>query len=94
MKVTFAIACFLSSASAIKLTTSDSGPWVYDASKTPWDKDSLADCPGPGRTIMDDGSTHVSKYPNVGATCKMQRASVASDSFVQVEEGKHSKKAP
>ena len=61
MKVTFAIACFLSSASAIKLTTTDSGPWTWDPAATPWEKDSLPDCPGPGRTVMDDGKTHVSK---------------------------------
>ena len=38
----------------------------------PWDKDSLPDCPEGRRTIMDDGKTHVSKYPYVGATCKVQ----------------------
>lgn len=32
---------------------------------------------------MDDGKTHVSKYPNVGSTCKFQTDSVASESLVQ-----------
>lgn len=71
MKITFAVACLLSSSKAVKL--SNNGPWEWDASKTPWDRDTLPDCPSDsGRTIMDDGKTHVSKYPNVGATCKMQ----------------------
>ena len=38
----------------------------------PWDPESLPACPGEGRTIMDDGKTHVSKYPYVGATCVLQ----------------------
>ena len=38
-----------------------------------WEKDTLPDCPeDESRTRMDDGKTHVSKYPNVGATCKLQ----------------------
>ena len=42
----------------------------------PWDKDSLPECPkDPSRTLMDDRKTHVTKYPYVGATCKMQVAS-------------------
>ena len=32
---------------------------------------------------MDDGKTHVSKYPNVGATCKVQKSAIASESLVQ-----------
>ena len=41
--------------------------------REPWDKDSLPDCPAdPERTVMDDGETHVTKYPYVGATCKLQ----------------------
>ena len=38
----------------------------------PWDKASLPPCPAPPRTIMDDGETHVTKYPFVGATCQLQ----------------------
>ena len=87
MKATFAIACMLSSATAVRIQGGDAGPWVWDPAATPWDKDSLPDCPADsGRTIMDDGKTHVSKYPNVGATCKVQKASAPSDSFVQVAE--------
>ena len=41
--------------------------------REPWDKDSLPDCPeDKDRTVMDDGETHVTKYPFVGATCKLQ----------------------
>ena len=88
MKVSFAVACLLSTSKAVKLRSKqrDAGPWTWDSSKTPWDKDSLADCPSDaGRTIMDDGKTHVSKYPNVGATCKMQKDAPA-DSLVQVDQ--------
>ena len=39
---------------------------------TPWDRATLPDCPADKtRTRMDDFITHVSKYPNVGATCKL-----------------------
>ena len=57
----FIIAAILSASSAFKLTSTE-----------PWDKDSLPDCPAEPRTVMDDGKTHVTKYPYVGATCKMQ----------------------
>jgi len=84
MKVSFAVACLISNTSAVKLRTRDAGPWTYDASATPWDKGSLPDCPADGgRTIMDDGKTHVSKYPNVGSTCKAQKSAIASESLVQ-----------
>ena len=36
----------------------------------PWNEASLPDCPEFTRTIMDDGKTHVTRYPAVGATCK------------------------
>jgi hypothetical protein len=40
--------------------------------REPWDKDSLPDCPEDAdRTVMDDAETHVTKYPFVGATCKL-----------------------
>ena len=68
MKVT-AFALLIAAASAVKITKH--GGWEWDSSATPWDPASLPDCPAdPARTIMDDGKTHVSKYPNVGATCK------------------------
>jgi len=71
MKITIAVAALIAGSKAVKL--SKDGPWEWDKSKTPWDRDTLPDCPADtGRTIMDDGKTHVSKYPNVGATCKMQ----------------------
>ena len=81
MKVSFAVACLLSTSSAVKLRSMKDGPQEYDPSKTPWDKETLPECPADtGRTIMDDGKTHVSKYPNVGSTCKFQ---VGADSLVQ-----------
>jgi len=37
-----------------------------------WDPKTLPDCPSdPARTIMADGKTHISKYPYVGASCKL-----------------------
>ena len=40
--------------------------------REPWDKSSLPDCPeDKNRIIMDDGETHVTKYPYVGATCQL-----------------------
>ena len=38
----------------------------------PWDPTTLPDCPDGDRTIMDDGKTHVTKYPMVGSSCKLQ----------------------
>merc|ERR1719362_1577888 len=76
MKVSFAVACLISSSKAVKLRSKqrDAGPWTWDSSKTPWDKETLPECPSDdARTIMDDVKTHVSKYPNVGATCRMQK---------------------
>ena len=37
-----------------------------------WDPATLPACPPKPRTLMDDGETHVVKYPFVGASCKMQ----------------------
>jgi len=40
--------------------------------REPWDKASLPDCPSDvNRIILDDGETHVTKYPYVGATCQV-----------------------
>ena len=40
--------------------------------REPWDKASLPDCPDDkNRITLDDGETHVSKFPNVGATCQL-----------------------
>merc|ERR1719453_1844807 len=64
MKYTFAIAALLSTSSAVRVQKHE-----------PWDRDSLPDCPADDtRTIMDDGKTHVTKYPLVGASCKAQVA--------------------
>ena len=50
-----------------------------------WDKDTLPNCPGADRTVMDDGKTHATKYPYVGASCKAQ---VSSSSLVQLNDDK------
>jgi hypothetical protein len=51
--------------------------WKHESLHYPIDPENLPACPADeGRTIMDDGETHVSKYPNVGATC----------AFTQIED--------
>ena len=42
-----------------------------------WMPDTLPACPSAERTMMDDGKTHVVKYPYVGATCKPAAAILA-----------------
>ena len=60
--------------------------------REPWDRDSLPDCPeDEARTRMDDGKTHVSKYPNVGATCKLQ---IGGLSLVMLGDDGDKKNAP
>lgn len=67
MKYSFAIACLLGVSSSILLESRD------DPEPVSWLKDTLPDCPkDKKRTIMDDGKTHITKYPYVGATCKIQ----------------------
>ena len=46
-----------------------------DPQPVAWDKDTLPNCPGEDRIVMDDGKTHVTKYPYVGASCKAQMSS-------------------
>ena len=60
----FAFAALIATASSIMVTE-------------PWDKSSLPACPDAPRTIMDDGETHVTKYPVVGATCQLQIGDVS-----------------
>ena len=36
----------------------------------PWKESTLPECPEFTRTVLDDGQTHVVRYPHVGATCK------------------------
>ena len=60
----FAFAALIATASSIMVTE-------------PWDKASLPACPDAPRTIMDDGETHVTKYPFVGATCQLQIGDVS-----------------
>ena len=35
----------------------------------PWKESTLPTCPEFTRTVLDDGQTHVVRYPHVGATC-------------------------
>ena len=60
----FAFAALIATASSIMVTE-------------PWNKDSLPACPDAPRTIMDDGETHVTKFPFVGATCQLQIGDVS-----------------
>ena len=60
-----------------------------DAEKEPvaWDASTLPPCPSAERTMMDDGKTHVVKFPYVGATCK-------AASLAEVESTDEDAKAP
>lgn len=63
MKYSLAVAALLGVSSGIKLR----------GDPVPWLKDTLPECPtDKKRTIMDDGKTHIAKYPFVGATCRIQ----------------------
>ena len=53
----FALAALMCVVSAIKI-------------EEPWKESTLPDCPDFTRSVMDDGKTHVVRYPHVGATCK------------------------
>ena len=52
-----------------------------------WDASTLPPCPSAERTMMDDGKTHVVKFPYVGATCK-------AASLAEVESTGDDAKAP
>ena len=58
------------------LGNSEPKPKEVDTSKdvVAWKPETLPPCPSPERTVMDDGKTHVVKYPYVGATCKASLA--------------------
>ena len=65
MKISFAVAMLLQSSQSIRITDPKVEPKA-------WDPKTLPECPSdPARTIMDDGKTHISKYPYVGASCKL-----------------------
>jgi len=65
MKISFAVAMLLQTSQSIRITD----PKVEPKS---WDPKTLQACPtDPARTILDDGKTHVAKYPFVGASCKL-----------------------
>jgi len=64
MKYTLAVAALLGHSYAIKLAKRS----MVDE---PWLPETLPSCPADEtRTVMDDGKTHVTKYPYVGASCK------------------------
>ena len=60
---------------AALLVVAASATTIKQLSAEPWLPETLPACPEPSRTIMDDGETHVTKYPYVGATCVAQVAS-------------------
>ena len=53
----FTFAALIAAVSAIRL-------------QEPWKESTLPDCPDFSRSVLDDGQTHVVRYPHVGATCK------------------------
>ena len=55
---------------------------VNETAPVPWDPATLPPCPSPERTMMDDGETHVVKYPYVGATCVMQMSAPNTQALV------------
>jgi hypothetical protein len=73
MKLTIAVAALLNcNVNGVRLPKQE-----------PWDKASLPQCPqDTRRTIMDDGLTHVTKYPFNGATCAMQLPATGELVFV------------
>ena len=77
MKFTLLLA-LLATSQALKLRSLDDEkkPAAEEEEKPPkpvaWLKDTLPACPDDkNRTIMDDGKTHIVKYPYVGAVCQL-----------------------
>jgi hypothetical protein len=54
-----------------------------------WLKDTLPACPDDkNRTIMDDGKTHIVKYPFAGAVCQLQlEDEIGNSELVYLYEG-------
>ena len=74
MKFTLLLA-LVATAQALKLRSADDSKAAAEEEDKPpkpvaWLKDTLPACPDDkNRTIMDDGKTHIVKYPYVGAVC-------------------------
>jgi len=80
--LSLAVACLISNTKAIDLkhkikqSVADP-PAAADPEEAPpkpvaWLKDTLPACPeDKNRTIMDDGKTHIVKFPYVGAVCQL-----------------------
>ena len=72
----FILLTFLATSSALSLRALDPAP-AADPEEAPpkpvaWLKDTLPACPDDkNRTIMDDGKTHIVKFPYVGAVCAL-----------------------
>ena len=63
--------------------------------KEPWVKSSLPDCPeDKSRQLMDDGETHPTKYPYVGATCQLQIGGLSMIQLGDEPAPKDAKAAP
>ena len=73
----FISAILIASASAVSLSGAPGAVVPAKPGPIAWDPDTLPPCPNNvtpviPRTLMDDGVTHVVKYPKVGASCKLQ----------------------
>ena len=72
---------------AIALIAGTEAARLNAADPVAWEPETLPPCPGAGRTVMDDGKTHVTKYPYVGATCVAQLSSaVPADSLIMTSD--------
>jgi hypothetical protein len=80
--LTLAVACLINNTTAVDLKHRIRDPAAKEAAaaeeeeKPPkpvaWLKDTLPACPDDkNRTIMDDGKTHIVKYPYAGAVCQL-----------------------
>ena len=79
---------FVGATCVAQLSAPSSSMLLQDDKKEPvsWDKDTLPNCPGNERTILDDGKTHAVKYPYVGATCQNQMTKPADSDLIFTTE--------
>ena len=79
----------VATAQALKLRNLDEPKKEAEEEEKPpkpvaWLKDTLPACPDDkNRTIMDDGKTHIVKYPYVGAVCQLQ---IGDTGLVQIRD--------
>jgi hypothetical protein len=70
--LTLAVACLINNTSAIDLKHKNKQDDEAPPTPVAWLKDTLPACPDDAnRTIMDDGKTHIVKFPYVGAVCML-----------------------